>query len=119
MAALDLLGRRWMLRVLWELRDGPRTFRVLRDGCDAVSPSVLNTRLAEMRAAGLVEARVDEGYALTPEGERLLEALAPLHAWARRWAAAAPASTGTRRSYVAAAGAAPPRRGARRPSRSR
>ena len=53
MAVLDLLGRRWMLRVLWQLRDGPLTFRALREQCDAVSPSVLNTRLAEMRDAGL------------------------------------------------------------------
>ncbi|HTO53257.1 MAG TPA: transcriptional regulator, partial [Myxococcota bacterium] len=27
MAALDLLGRRWALRVLWELRNGPHSFR--------------------------------------------------------------------------------------------
>jgi len=87
MALLDLLGRRWMLRILWQLRDGPLTFRALRDACDACSPSVLNTRLAEMRAAGLVESRADEGYALTREGEQLLALLAPLHAWSARWAA--------------------------------
>ena len=30
--------------------------------------------------------RADGGYALTGEGERLLEAYRPLDAWARRWA---------------------------------
>ena len=36
MAALDLLGRRWALRLLWELRDGPRTFRALREKAEQV-----------------------------------------------------------------------------------
>jgi DNA-binding HxlR family transcriptional regulator len=51
MALLDLLGRRWALRILWELRDGPRTFRALRLACDDASPSVLNARLRELRDA--------------------------------------------------------------------
>lgn len=85
MAALDLLGRRWALRVLWELRDGALTFRALQERCDGVSPSVLNTRLAELRDAGLMEAGED-GYALSESGRRLGSALAPLHAWAEDWA---------------------------------
>jgi DNA-binding HxlR family transcriptional regulator len=86
MAALDLLGRRWTLRVLWELRDGrPASFRELRERCDSMSTSVLNQRLAELRAAGLVEAG-EGGYRLTPHGSELRAALAPLDAWAKRWA---------------------------------
>ncbi|HVP28813.1 MAG TPA: helix-turn-helix domain-containing protein [Myxococcota bacterium] len=86
MALLDLLGRRWTLRVLWELRDGALSFRALQERCDAVSPTVLNTRLAELREAGVLELREGEGYALTPSGETLLAALAPLHGWAEGWA---------------------------------
>ncbi len=86
MALLDLLGRRWALRILWELRDGPLSFRALQAQSDAVSPSVLNARLAELREAGIVEARTGAGYALTRDGARLLEALAPLQGWATRWA---------------------------------
>ncbi|HXZ85314.1 MAG TPA: helix-turn-helix domain-containing protein [Myxococcota bacterium] len=88
MAALDLLGRRWALRVLWELREGPQSFRALRARCDEVSPSVLNQRLAELRASGIVAHEPGSGYALRPEGESLLAALAPLHDWAARWARA-------------------------------
>ncbi len=51
MALLDLLGRRWTLRVLWELRRGPLTFAELQRRCDAMSPSVLNQRISELRAA--------------------------------------------------------------------
>ena len=84
MAALDLLGRRWALRVLWELRAEPLPFRALREACDGVSPAVLNTRLAELRDAGLV-ASTGDGYAVTAMGEELATALAPLSAWAQRW----------------------------------
>jgi len=86
MAALDMLGRRWMLRVLWELRVGSLTFRVLQARCDAMSPSVLNQRLAELRDAGIAELDPDGGYRLTSEGRTLLAALAPLDDWAARWA---------------------------------
>lgn len=86
MALLDLLGRRWALRVLWELRAGPATFRELRARCDDMSPSVLNTRLRELRGAGIVEdASGAGGYRLTSRGRKLLTALTPLDAWARGW----------------------------------
>jgi DNA-binding HxlR family transcriptional regulator len=86
MALLDLLGRRWALRVLWELRDGPLpTFRVLQERCDGVSSSVLADRLRELTDAGIVD-RTPAGYGLTADGAELLTALAPLDAWAARWA---------------------------------
>ena len=87
MALLDLLGRRWSLRVLWELRDGNgRTFRELQGCCSDVSSSVLNQRLAELREAGIVAVEGAGGYRLTKQGRGLLDALAPLDAWSRRWA---------------------------------
>jgi DNA-binding HxlR family transcriptional regulator len=86
MALLDLLGRRWTLRILWELREDSASFRELRDRCDRVSPTVLNQRLADLRDSGIVERRSGQGYALTEGGESLLDALAPLRDWARRWA---------------------------------
>lgn len=89
MALLDLLGRRWALRIVWELRDGPLTFRALQEQ-GGVSPTVLNARLADLRGAGIVEQRAGEGYALSADGARLLEALSPLQAWATRWAKRAP-----------------------------
>ena len=87
MALLDLLGRRWALRVLWELREERRlTFRELL-AASATSPSVLNTRLKELRESGIVEHDDEAGYGLTREGADLLDRLMPLHEWAERWAA--------------------------------
>jgi len=84
MAALDLLGRRWALRILWELRAGALPFRALREACGDVSPAVLNTRLAELREAGIVES-TSLGYAATASGRELCRALDPLSRWAQRW----------------------------------
>jgi len=86
MVLLDLLGRRWALRVLWELRDGPLTSRALRTACDEASPTVLQTRLTELREAGLTDHVAGRGYALTARGTELLEAFMPLYDFAERWA---------------------------------
>src|SRR5687767_11132765 len=85
MALLDLLGRRWALRVIWELRKGEVTFRDLQANCGGISSSVLNERLGELRAAGILEIR-DQGYGLTREGAELLDLYPALDAWAKRWA---------------------------------
>lgn len=84
MALLDLLGRRWTLRILWELHPGPQNFRELRALCDDMSPSVLNLRLGELREAGIVEHGAD-GYELTRSGRELLKAFKPLNEWSKRW----------------------------------
>ena len=81
MQVLEVLGRRWALRVLWELRNGPQTFRALREACDDVSPSSLNQRLAELRDLGAVVAG-EHGYQLTPSGVRLSKVVLALHGWA-------------------------------------
>jgi DNA-binding HxlR family transcriptional regulator len=91
MALLDLLGRRWVLRLLWELRHDNLGFRELQLRCDRMSPSVLNQRLRELTGAGVMQA-TEGRYRLTAEGRELLEMLGPLHDWARRWARRAPRS---------------------------
>jgi DNA-binding HxlR family transcriptional regulator len=85
MDVLDWLGRRWTLRVLWELRDDALPFRALQERCDAVSPTVLNERLRELRDAGVVALQDGGGYVLTAEGRALGALLMPLHRWAERW----------------------------------
>lgn len=87
MAVFDLLGRRWTLRVLWELREGGLTFRELQARCEDMSSSVLNQRLRELREAGVIAAGDGGGYRLTDEGVALRDALAPLQEWATRWGA--------------------------------
>jgi DNA-binding HxlR family transcriptional regulator len=87
MVLLDLLGRRMTLRILWELStaQGPLTFRALQIAADT-NPSVLNSRLRELRMARIVE-HARGGYRLSTTGRSLLALILPLHAWADRWAA--------------------------------
>jgi DNA-binding HxlR family transcriptional regulator len=84
MALLDLLGRRWTLRIVWELRETTRTSRALRSACDEASPTILQTRLTELREAGFVDLTAD-GYGLTELGRELFQTFAPLHRFAERW----------------------------------
>jgi len=72
---LDLLGRRWALRILWELRQEPASFQALQRRCDSMSTSVLSRRLVELREAHLVEKDGAGDYALTNAGARLLTRL--------------------------------------------
>jgi DNA-binding HxlR family transcriptional regulator len=85
MAAMDLLGRRWALRIVWELRDGPLGARALRSRCDRMSSSVLYQRLEELTVAGLLARDQAGAYRLTDLGTALAPALESLDAWARRW----------------------------------
>lgn len=85
MAALDLLGRRWTMRILWELSQAPTGFRALQRRCERMSSSVLSTRLEELTGARLLTLHGHD-YHLTPLGQDLVEALSPLDAWSRRWA---------------------------------
>lgn len=86
MALLELLGRKWALRVLWELRDGPLSFRALQSACGGLSPTVLNRRLAELRRAGVVKLEKGRGYGLTTEGRDLCKTIRSLNDWAKHWA---------------------------------
>ena len=86
MAAMDLLGRRWALRILWELRDGPIGARELLGRCTGLSSSVLYDRLRELTTAALITQTREGAYKLTRLGAGLGAALEPLDAWAKRWA---------------------------------
>jgi DNA-binding HxlR family transcriptional regulator len=86
MALLDVLGHRWVLRIVWELRADRLGFRALQARCDGMSPSVLSQRLRELESAGIVEQAENSDYRLSSDGNELFRALMPLHDWANRWA---------------------------------
>ena len=69
---LGLLEARYAMRVLWALKDGhAQTFRLLQDSVGGITPNTLNTRIKELREAGLMD-HVPEGYCVTPTGADLL-----------------------------------------------
>lgn len=85
MALLDLLGRRWTLRIVWEMREQALTSRALRAACDDASPTVVQQRLSELGAAGFIEKREAGGYQLTTLGKELLGTFMQLHQFAEKW----------------------------------
>ena len=87
----ERLECRYALRVLWALRDGhPQTFRLLQDSVGGITPNTLNTRIKELREAGLMTHGSD-GYSVTPSGTDLLKRLSDLQAFASKWVANRPA----------------------------
>lgn len=85
MALFDLLGRSWALGIVWQLSEAPMTFRQIQAACEQMSPTILNRRLKELVASGIV-ARSDAGYCLTETGAELFTFLKPLGAWSQKWA---------------------------------
>ena len=85
---LALLEARYAMRVLWALRDGhAQTFRLLQDSVGGITPNTLNTRIKELREAGLLD-HDGEGYRLTPTGTELARKLSELQSFSQRWTAA-------------------------------
>ena len=83
---LGLLEARYAMRVLWALKDGhAQTFRLLQDSVGGITPNTLNTRIKELREAGLVDHGGD-GYCVTASGTDLLKRINELQAFAARWA---------------------------------
>ncbi len=121
---LALLEARYALRVLWALRDGhAQTFRLLQDSVGGITPNTLNTRIKELREAGLV-GHGSDGYSLTLSGQDLLKRLSDLQAFAGKWqlgqqkkaATAAPAVPAAAPTSAAAAPAPAPASAASAPS---
>ena len=64
----------------------PQTFRLLQDSVGGITPNTLNTRIKELREAGLVNHGGD-GYIVTPSGSDLLKRLGDLPPFAANWVA--------------------------------
>ena len=81
----DLLESRYAMRVMWALKDGhPQTFRLLQDSVGNITPNTLNTRIKELRAAGLMTHGTN-GYTLTTLGADLLKRMGEVQAFAAKW----------------------------------
>ncbi len=87
MVLFDVLGQRWTMRILWELRRERLTFRDLQGRCDFVSPTVLNKRLKELQDLQIVDL-TEGGFGLTKWGDELGDYLVQLDKWSAKWARA-------------------------------
>ncbi|MEU8762904.1 helix-turn-helix domain-containing protein [Streptomyces sp. NPDC048659] len=90
-AAIDVVGGKWKVLILWALDGGPRRFGELKRGIPGVTEKVLASHLRELEGDRVISREEAlEGavrrvtYALTPLGVSLNEALGPLGAWGRK-----------------------------------
>lgn len=83
LAAMDLLGQRWVLRIVWELEPGALGFLELRRRMGNCSSSVLAARLALLVEKGIAIKLADKQYELSDRGAALGRALWPIWDWAR------------------------------------
>jgi DNA-binding HxlR family transcriptional regulator len=87
--AADLLGRRWVLAILWASAEaGAVRFNEFKQTLDGIPPRTLAQRLSELEEAGVLERRVLDTrpprveYTLTPAGKRLGAMIDAMRAWA-------------------------------------
>ena len=85
MVLIDLLGKKWVMRILWELNHEPCSFRTLQERCGKISPTVLSNRMKELTAANLVKKARLNGYHLTDIGLELIDLFQPLRGWVKKW----------------------------------
>ena len=87
--ATQLLCERWTLLVVRELIAGSSRFSELQKGVPLMSPTLLSTRLKQLKEAGVIEQSGDKGsssYQLTSAGMELRPIVELLGAWGHRWA---------------------------------
>ena len=87
--AADLLGRRWVLQIVYAASEGGATrFNEFKQVLVGIPPRTLAQRLVELEAAGVLERRVIDArpprveYRLTPRGLRLQRLVEALQQWA-------------------------------------
>ena len=85
--ALDVVGTRWTLLILRELRPGPRRFTDLLDGLPGISRKLLTERLRDLERDGIITRKelpppaARQVYELTDDGRDLAVATGPLISW--------------------------------------
>lgn len=84
---MRLIGGKWKGSILWHLKDGPVRFNDLARQLGGASKKMVNQRLKEMEALGLVERQVLStrpiavAYSITEFGRSALGVLDQLRAW--------------------------------------
>ncbi|GAA0929206.1 helix-turn-helix domain-containing protein [Nonomuraea longicatena] len=88
-AAMDVIGGKWKVLILWALDERACRFGELRRGLPGVTEKVLTAQLRELELDGIVHREVYDTvpphveYSLTPVGVSLNAALGPLGEWGR------------------------------------
>ena len=92
-AALNVLGQKWVLRIIRALGDRTQRFCELQDALGGANSATLSQRLKLLEDEGLIERHAISAvppwveYSLTTKGSDLRGAINGIDRWAERWAA--------------------------------
>ncbi len=88
--AMDIIGKKWVLLIMYQLLSGPKRFTELEAEM-AISGRLLSERLKEMETEGIVTRhmypeippRVE--YELTPKGRAIEPVINQIYSWSSDW----------------------------------
>jgi DNA-binding HxlR family transcriptional regulator len=92
-AALNVLGQKWVMRIIRALGDRTQRFCELQDALGGANSATLSQRLKLLEDELLIERREVSvvppwvEYSLTSKGSELRDAIAGIDRWADRWSA--------------------------------
>jgi DNA-binding HxlR family transcriptional regulator len=91
-AALNVLGQKWVMRIIRALGERTQRFCELQDALGGANSATLSQRLKLLEDEGLVDRRALSAvppwveYSLTDKGNDLRMAINGIDRWAERWA---------------------------------
>ena len=91
--AMDLVGGKWKMVILWLLRNGTLRFNELRRLLPGITQKMLTQQLRELEDSGIISRTVypvvppKVEYDLTDEGRKLIPSLDMLCQWSTTYAA--------------------------------
>lgn len=92
-AALNVLGQKWVLRIIRVLGQQTQRFCELQDALGGANSATLSQRLKLLEDEGLIDRRIVSSlppwveYSLTEKGTDLRHAIIDIDRWAERWIA--------------------------------
>lgn len=87
---LDIVGDKWSLLIVRDMRHGKRTYGELADSPERIPTNILADRLRRLEEAGIVERSAYQdrppryAYTLTDKGKELGELLQALVRWGKK-----------------------------------
>ena len=92
-AALNVLGQKWVMRIIRALGERTQRFCELQDALGGANSATLSQRLKLLEDEALIERREVSvvppwvEYSLTSKGSELRDAISGIDRWAERWSA--------------------------------
>ena len=91
--AMDLVGGKWKMVILWQLRNGTERFSELKRRLGGITQKMLTQQLRELEEMKIINRKVyavvppKVEYSLAEEGQKLIPALEALCQWSISYAA--------------------------------